>query len=120
MVTTHPSADQVYEMVRQKMPRVSLGTVYRNLDLLTRKGLLLKLDGVQHKHYDGNTCCHPHFLCHGCGSMFDFPVEIASQVEKAQELVKDYEIHGQKLEFFGLCPKCKKKDNLHEDRQAQT
>jgi Fur family ferric uptake transcriptional regulator len=110
-VTSHPSADQVYEMVRCKMPRISLGTVYRNLEMLTQQGLIQKLDGQQHKHYDGNTCNHPHFLCQECGLVFDLPVDLATQVELVKEAAKEFEILGQKMEFYGFCPKCRKKQS---------
>jgi len=106
-VQSHPSADQVYEMVRKKMPHISLGTVYRNLEILSRKGLIQRLDGEMQKHYDGNVCSHPHLRCVKCGWVYDLPVELEDQVAKVREQAKDFEIHGQRVEFLGVCSTCK-------------
>lgn len=106
-VRTHPSADQVFEMVREKMPRISLGTVYRNLELLCREGMIQRLEGRTHKYFDGETCNHIHFRCLQCDALIDLPVELPVDVDKVKHLVPDFDIQGQKVEFFGICGKCK-------------
>jgi Fur family ferric uptake transcriptional regulator len=105
-VRTHPSADQVYEMVRETMPRISLGTVYRNLELLCREGLIQRLEGRTQKYYDGETCNHIHFRCVKCEALLDLPVEIPVDVEQVRKRVPGFDIQGQKVEFFGVCKKC--------------
>ncbi len=107
-VRNHPSADQVYEMVRARMPRISLGTVYRNLELLCQKGLIQRLEGRTHKYYDGETCNHIHFRCMKCEALIDLPVEMPVDVEKVRNAVPGFVIQGQKVEFFGICMECNK------------
>ena len=72
----HPTADVVYENVRKEFPNISLGTVYRNLTLLSDMGELLRLrvgDGMD--HFDATTEPHYHFICHGCGRVIDLEME---------------------------------------------
>ena len=63
---THPTAEWVHRMVRRRLPRVSLGTVYRNLRLLVAEGLVKELPGP-HARFDGNLSEHHHFTCLSCG-----------------------------------------------------
>src|SRR5499425_1903888 len=63
---SHPTAEWVHRVVRRRLPRVSLGTVYRNLRLLVAEGLVQELPGP-HARFDGNTSEHHHFTCVGCG-----------------------------------------------------
>lgn len=108
-VTSHPTADKVYEMVRQRLPRISLGTVYRNLEILSKCGMIQKLElGGNQQRFDGNTKNHYHVRCIRCGRVDDVPVEPVAMFEDALRRVSDYEIIGHRLEFVGLCPQCKK------------
>jgi Fur family ferric uptake transcriptional regulator len=68
-VDNHPAADEIYEMVRHKLPHISLGTVYRNLDVLSEHGLIRKMEfaGSQ-RRFDGRRNNHYHLRCTGCGS----------------------------------------------------
>jgi len=78
-VTSHPTADEVYDMVRRIMPRISLGTVYRNLDLLVERGMVLRLGapGGQ-RRFDGNAEPHPHLRCVVCSRVEDIHLDIAA------------------------------------------
>ena len=68
----HPGAELIYTEVRRRLPRISLGTVYRNLDVLAKKGVIQRLDvGDDHCHYDPNPEMHPHFFCTSCRSVTD-------------------------------------------------
>ncbi len=107
-VKNHPSADSVYEMVRARLPHISLGTVYRNLELLTQAGLIQKLDGGSQKRYDADTSTHYHFRCLECSQIVDLPFPALGQVEKICEKMSEYEILGHQLELVGRCPKCRK------------
>ena len=103
----HPTADVLYEMVRKQMPRISLGTVYRNLEILTTLGEIqtLELSGSQ-KRYDGNPCKHYHIRCLHCGRVDDAPIAPLSRLEDELYEATVYTIMGHRLEFMGLCPKC--------------
>lgn len=105
--TSHPTAEWLYERVRQEIPRISLGTVYRNLRLLKQDGKLLELDfaGAQSR-FDGNTQNHYHFMCEQCGRIFDVyePVDKAMDDEVAQKT--GFKVNDHRLEFRGLCKDC--------------
>ncbi|MFQ5853689.1 MAG: transcriptional repressor, partial [Candidatus Binatia bacterium] len=61
-VKTHPRGDELFETVRRRLPRISLGTIYRNLALFHRQGLVLELSCGNFNRYDGNTTPHHHLL----------------------------------------------------------
>ncbi len=107
-VTTHPTADEIYGMVREKMPRISLGTVYRNLEVLSSLGLVRKLENAAgQKRFDGDMTPHHHIRCEICGRVGDiFDAPDISGIE--QKLGTDFQITGYTLEFTGICPECRK------------
>ena len=73
-VTSHPTAVELYQLVRRRLPRVSLGTVYRNLDLLARMGLIEKKEhSGGEARFDANTAQHDHLRCVRCGRVDDLP-----------------------------------------------
>jgi Fur family ferric uptake transcriptional regulator len=114
-VDTHPSADAVYEMVRRKMPKISMGTVYRNLEQMVKDGLILKLDGGMQKRYDGNTNPHHHFRCLNCGEMIDLPLRPMDDIRNMIQTLRELDIRSYELEFTGYCPKCRQeKKKSHE------
>ena len=111
MVESHPTADEVYEAVRRELPRISLGTVYRNLDVLSEHGIIRKLEfGGSQRRFDGMPNNHYHLRCTGCGRLEDAPLAPLAELEESLKEVSDYEIVGHRLEFIGLCPKCKQKE----------
>lgn len=108
-VKTHPTADEVYEMVRKIMPRISLGTVYRNLDFLSSRGVVLRLGGAgTQKRFDGNPEPHPHLRCSECGRVDDLehPLDLP-QIPAEQAM--GYTALRCDVEFVGICPICAKK-----------
>ncbi|MEW6672019.1 MAG: transcriptional repressor [Thermodesulfobacteriota bacterium] len=109
-VKTHPSADELYEKVKKRLPRISLGTVYRNLEILTRLGEIQHVEiGGAMKRFDGNPRNHYHIRCLGCARVDDLAIDPLKQVEDALSGRTDYRITGHRLEFVGLCRKCLKK-----------
>jgi Fe2+ or Zn2+ uptake regulation protein len=103
----HPSADEIYERVRQRLPRISLGTVYRNLDVLCEWGEIqrLELSGAI-KRYDGIAKKHYHIRCVGCNRVDDAPIAPLNELEDDLYGTTVFEIIGHNLEFTGLCPRC--------------
>lgn len=117
-VNTHPSADEVYEMVRKRLPRISLGTVYRNLEILSQSGDIKKLEpGCSLKRFDGNPSEHCHIRCVRCDRIADAPLAPNLEIDVAGLMPTDYEIIGHRLEFFGVCPKCSDKSNRDVNRR---
>lgn len=106
-VTSHPTADEIYAIVRSKMPHISLGTVYRNLELLAENNEILKLEyaGFQ-KRFDGNTMPHSHVRCEHCGKVADVMGDVPVQSVPPDVSAPDFEISSARLEFFGLCRHC--------------
>lgn len=103
----HPTADMVYESVREELPRISLGTVYRNLSLLAESGQILKISangGAD--HFDGFTEPHNHFICGCCGKVVDMDyVPEESIMENASQSF-DGIIDTYELQFYGRCRDC--------------
>ena len=107
-LTSHPTADEVYHIVRKRLPRVSLGTIYRNLEILAENGQIQKLDGGgTQRRFDGNTGIHYHLRCLACGRVLDLPTQPFKEIERAVFNLADYEIHQYKLDLIGVCPTCK-------------
>ena len=116
-VNTHPTADDVYEMVRKRLPRISLGTVYRNLEILSTRGLIQKIGPVSSQmRFDGITKNHYHLRCIYCGKVEDAPIETVDKLENDIHDISDYSIIGYKLEFIGICPKCGGKEKIFHNK----
>jgi Fur family transcriptional regulator, ferric uptake regulator len=117
-VLTHPTAGEIYEIVRKRLPRISLGTVYRNLEILTEIGMIQKLEmaGTQ-KRFDGIVENHYHVRCIRCGRVDDVLAESIPMINEALAEASDYEILWHRLEFVGLCPRCKKEGGPTRKRE---
>jgi Fur family ferric uptake transcriptional regulator len=120
-LTSHPSASVLHEIVRQRLPRISLATVYRNLELLTKLGLVKKLamSGGE-THFDAATIPHNHIRCLQCDRIddIDIPVLRSPCVQDYSESTNSsYLIKGCNVEYYGLCPECQQQaansDNIN-------
>lgn len=104
---SHPSADEVYEMVRRLIPRISLGTVYRNLEVLSELGEIQKIEICgKLKRFDANIKDHYHLRCLNCHRIDDVPEHIHFDFNPTMNAQTGYAITGHRLEFVGLCPEC--------------
>ncbi len=105
-VDTHPTADEVYLMVRERLPRISLGTVYRNLELLSNCGEIQTLDvNSAQKRFDGNPHPHLHVRCVYCGCIADVHSRMDPDWEELQKGT-DFQITGYSMQLYGICPQC--------------
>lgn len=103
----HPSAEEIYEEVRQKLPRISLGTVYRNLEVLSELGEIQKLElGGTQKRFDYRTDKHYHIRCIHCDRIDDAPIQVLNNIEENLTDATSYTVMGHSVEFLGLCPEC--------------
>jgi Fur family ferric uptake transcriptional regulator len=103
----HPTADEVYQRVRRTIPRISLATVYRNLDILTRHGMIRTLaDADGQRRYDATLEDHCHVRCEVCGRVDDVHVVPLEAVERSITDASGYSISGYSLSFAGVCPRC--------------
>jgi len=106
-VTTHPTASELYDMVRQRLPRIALGTVYRNLELLSECGSIKKLEtGGEQKRFDGNTDPHYHIRCNTCGRVDDIHIPRLEDLDAQAADSCSYTILGHHIEFSGICADC--------------
>ena len=107
--TAHPSAAVVYAHVRRRLPRVSLGTVYRNLRMLAARGLLRERADGSGLRFDGNLAPHDHFTCVVCGRIFDVPPRHRGAVAAAQVAsTTGFEVLEHRVEFYGRCAGCRR------------
>jgi Fur family transcriptional regulator, ferric uptake regulator len=108
-VTTHPTASDIYEMVKKVLPRVGLATVYRNLDFLEKKGEIIRLKfNFQKSRYDGNIEGHAHLVCKCCGKVTDI-FDVADIKIKSEQLRNSgFKPTLEFIEIPGLCKKCNK------------
>ena len=105
--TEHPSAEMVYQGLRDEIEGLSLGTVYRNLKLLEELGKVRRVTSYQGtERYDA--CCgdHVHFLCCGCGKLQDVPDADIDKIRSAVPLDGACQLKKLDLTLTGLCPAC--------------
>lgn len=115
----HMTADELYAVVRRKMPRISLATVYRNLEFLAESGLIARLEvSGRQKRFDSEVYQHDHVCCVQCGKIENVILEQEEENSPSQVGVDGYIITGRRLEFVGVCPECqKKKSRAKGDRK---
>ncbi|MBI3579969.1 MAG: transcriptional repressor [Ignavibacteriales bacterium] len=105
--TSHPTAEWVYERVREQIPRISLGTVYRNLHILKEQGKIRELDFGEGLHrYDAMVEQHYHFVCQSCGVVKDLDVPPQQDLHQRVESAVAGTIRSHRLDFYGICNEC--------------
>ncbi len=109
-LTCHPTADELYSVVRERMPQISLATVYRNLEQLSELGVIGKLEiAGKQRRYDGNSMPHHHMRCRSCGMVVDIMPSAAT--EQLDSSIKETLImlgcDSYSIEFKGVCEDCK-------------
>ena len=103
---TNPTAPDLYEMVRKRLTRISLPAVYRNLEFMADKGIILKIEvGGTPKRFEAITKPHSHIRCSRCGKVDDIDEEINDGLKVAAKSCL-YQIQGHRVEFSGVCPEC--------------
>jgi len=109
---THPTADEIYRLVKKKIPRISLGTVYRTLELFSERGIIqvIQFGGMTQRRFDGDLASHHHVRCVRCGRVDDVPPEAFGCAGVAGRNLRGYRILGSRVEIFGICPSCRRKE----------
>ncbi len=106
-VTSHPTASELYDLARKRLPKLSLGTVYTNLELLARTGVIRKLEiGGSAARFDGDTQRHYHVHCVRCGRVDDTHDVPDDFLRTGDVNFGGYEILDSYLGFIGICPAC--------------
>ena len=105
--TSHPTADWVYEKVRDEIPHISLGTIYRDLKLLKQEGEVSEVDLTDTlSRFDGNTQNHYHFKCERCAHISDVDEPVDDEINKRIAQKMGFKISHHRLVFYGLCKEC--------------
>lgn len=109
----HPTAEMIYQDLKQDHPNLSLGTVYRNLNQLCQSNQILRLDmGGPMVRYDGNVKPHIHFVCEHCGKIYDIESIDTTLIRQLQEQ-QPHKINSIDIKLTGICQEC-----LHQQKAA--
>ena len=104
----HPTAEYLYAKIQEKDPKISLATLYRNLNQLTENGIIKKIDGLENSsHYDHNTHNHYHFICKKCNRVYDIKSEVAPDLINKTEELTGFLIENHDIVFSGICKECR-------------
>lgn len=104
--TIHPTAEEIYLNVKKQLPRISLGTIYRNLENFIETGKILEINGPI-KRFDGDTSNHQHFICRSCGKVHDIFCKIPKMQNFESHIHKIGKMENYQISFYGKCKKCK-------------
>lgn len=105
----HPTAETVYQAIQSENPNISLGTVYRNLTLLTELGIIKKITAFSGPdRFDGNLIPHYHFICKKCGAVLDLEMDSLAHIDLLAAHNFTGAIEGHMVHFYGICPDCMK------------
>lgn len=111
----HLSADELYDRVKKVMPRISLATVYRNLEILSEAGMIAKLEiSGRQKRFDYDVEVHDHIYCVQCHRVDNLEIDRQEAHDVPEISGKGYEVTGYRLEAAGICPECQKKKSIEE------
>jgi len=117
---THPTADELFQEVRNDLPRISLGTVYRNLDMLSEMNLIRKLEyGGGKMRFDGDKREHYHIRCVKCGRIEDIPVSEIGRIDCVPNGLAGYVVIDYSLHINGICPMCDEAGKAENDQSGR-
>ena len=115
----HLDADELYLRAREKHPRISLSTVYRNLQLFKKLGLIEEHHfAEEHHHYEVKPMTeHQHLLCLNCGKIVEFACPLSQKFKKDIGRQYDFDISGVEVRMTGLCSRCRKRSEGAEKQE---
>ena len=118
---SHPCAEDIYFRVRERLPHISLGTVYRNLEILSNLGLIKKISfSTNQMHYDGNLDEHYHISCIVCNRIDDIPADVVKNVDFCIPAIENYTVLEHSVHFYGICKSCSSNENvLHQKYETE-
>jgi Fe2+ or Zn2+ uptake regulation protein len=109
---SHPTAQEVYETVRNVRPRIGLATVYRVLHQLTEQGYIKEIGPSEEGcRYDGHVSRHDHAVCTMCGALLDVEVTVPAEALQAAARATGMALSSHEIRLYGLCSSCQKRDN---------
>ena len=112
----HPTADHLYQEVRRQLPAISFNTVYKTLEILCQKGMVIKVNPLHAvARYDGETGQHAHLICRQCHQIIDVDWKGSEVPDLPAEALQGFQIEHQSLTFWGLCPGRRQLESPEED-----
>ena len=105
----HISAEEIYARIVTKYPQVNISTVYRNLELLKRLGLVTETDlgGGQVRYHSAEKGHHHHLVCQKCGAMIDIDESTLARLQDVLLHRYNFSAELRHVAIFGLCEKCR-------------
>lgn len=104
---SHPTADEIYKALESKFPNMSVATVYNNLRVFKKVGLVNEMTyGDSSSRFDFVTTNHYHIICEKCGDIKDFHYPGLDEIESVAEYVTGFKVEKHRMEVYGICPKC--------------
>lgn len=117
----HPSADEVFFMAHRRDPKISRGTVYRDLNQLADLGQIRRVSStLGHDNYDCRVDRHYHFVCRKCDKMFDTPIPYQDSLDSTPSGMVGFVTESHRLLLVGLCPKCAKVNSKARNKTTTT
>lgn len=118
---SHPTADELYSILRPKVPQLSLGTVYRNLEEMARRGMIRKLELTgRQKRFDGVASEHHHMRCSHCDRIFNFEhPDLQEMDDLLARILPGLGCEGIYLEWNGSCPECRSRCAEEEENRQE-
>lgn len=117
---SHPTADWIYMRLKEEIPELSLGTVYRNLKVLMDQGLIQKLPfGSTFDRFEAKIAPHYHLVCEKCGLVEDFEMPQYAAINSQAEKMSEFKISRYRIDFFGICGKCRKDNKQSTQRKGK-
>ena len=112
----HPTADHLYQEVRRRLPAISFNTVYKTLEILCQRGMVIKVNPLHAvARYDGETGQHAHLICRQCHHIIDLDWEASEVPSLDAAALQGFQIEHPSLTFWGLCPRCQQTESPEED-----
>ncbi|MBI1820885.1 MAG: transcriptional repressor [Nitrospirae bacterium] len=102
----HPTADEIYQQVKEKYPMISLNTVYNAFEVLKQIGEISEINTEGSARFDANMAPHHHLICLKCRKIEDFVDPALDHLQSRISSHKDFKIIGHRVEFQGYCKKC--------------
>lgn len=106
-VDSHPTASWLYDELKKDFKNLSMGTVYRNINILLDQRMIQRIEaGSSFDRFDGNTDPHYHFVCQQCGCIDDLPLDLFPELNETVNAHTPYKADKHRLDFYGVCPSC--------------
>ncbi len=105
---SHPTASWIYDELKKDFHNLSMGTVYRNVNILLDQNLITRIEsGSSFDRFDGNVEPHYHFFCRECDAIYDMPIKLMEGLNKQANLSANHHVEEHRINFYGICENCK-------------